>query len=188
MNKNILEFYFKVIDLKNVIRTGWQEVGIDNPESVMDHIGGTILLASEIATEKNLNLDMQKVYEMVAVKELKKLNGERSVISGGENTFDPNDMLNPHLKSIYDEYMNGESEEAKFALMVSKLEEDIQAKKYELDGKFTIENAKKDIENYPEDIKSKLTNITKASDGWLTYNRKHYNEDFKELSLEIEKM
>ena len=72
--------------------------------------------------------------------------------------------------------------------MVSKLESDLQAKKYELDGKFTIENAKKDIENYPEEIKSELGEISKASDGWLTYDKKFYDEDFKELSDEIRKM
>ena len=72
MNKNILDFYLKAIELKNVDRTGWKEVGIDNAESVMDHIGGTIILAMAINSEKQLNLDMNKVYEMIAIKELKK--------------------------------------------------------------------------------------------------------------------
>ena len=189
MNKNILDFYFKAINLKNVDRTGWKEVGVTNVESVMDHIGGTILLASVIASEKGLNLDMKKVYEMIAIKELKKIEKEESVINGSEYSDNVKTMLpNSNLVSVYDEYVNGETEEAKFALMVSKLESDIQAKKYELDGEFTIENAKNDIENYPEDIKSQLTDIQKASDGWLTYDRKYYNDDFKELSDEIKNM
>ena len=65
MNKNIIDFYLKAINLKNVDRTGWKEVGVTNVESVMDHIGGTLLLAITIASEKGLNLDMQKVYEMI---------------------------------------------------------------------------------------------------------------------------
>lgn len=186
MNKNILDFYFKAINLKNVDRTGWKEVGIDNAESVMDHIGGTVLLAMAINSEKGLNIDMKKVYEMIAIKELKKIEKEESVINGGEYSDNVKAMLpNSNLISVYEEYENGETAEAKFALMVSKLESDIQAKKYEKDGEFTIENAKKDIENYPEDIKSELTDITKASDGWLTYDRKYYNDEFKELSDEI---
>ncbi|MBQ9024425.1 MAG: hypothetical protein IJ105_04310 [Bacilli bacterium] len=189
MNKNILDFYFKAINLKNVDRTGWKEVGVKTIESVMDHIGGTVLLASAIASEKGLNLDMKKVYEMIAIKELKKIEKEESVINGGEYSDNVKTMLpNSTLVSVYDEYVNGETEEAKFALMVSKLESDIQAKKYELDGEFTLENAKKDIENYPEDIKSQLTDINKASDGWLTYDSKYYNDEFKELSDEIRKM
>lgn len=72
--------------------------------------------------------------------------------------------------------------------MVSKLESDIQAKKDEKDGEFTIENAKKDIENYPEELKEKLTNIQNASDGWLEYDRKYYDDKFKELSLDINKL
>lgn len=189
MNKNILDFYFKAINLKNVDRTGWREVGVTNVESVMDHIGGTVLLASVIASEKNLNIDMKKVYEMIAIKELKKIEKEESVINGGEYSDNVKAILpNSILVSVYEEYVNGETQEAKFALMVSKLESDIQAKKYELDGEFTLENAKKDIENFPEDIKSQLTDVTKASDGWLTYDRKYYNDEFKELSDEIKRM
>ena len=69
--------------------------------------------------------------------------------------------------------------------MILKLESDFQAKKYELDGEFTLENAKKDIENYPEELKSQLTDIKKASDGWLTYDKQYYNNEFKEISEEL---
>lgn len=65
------------------------------------------------------------------------------------------------LISEYYEIKAKATEEAKFVIMVSKLESDIQAKNYELDGEFTLENAKKDIENYPEYIKSNLTNKKK---------------------------
>lgn len=189
MNKNILDFYLKAIELKNVDRTGWKEVGVSNVESVMDHIGGTILLASVIASEKRLNLDMKKVYEMIAIKELKKLEKEESVINGGEYSNDVKTILpNSDLISLYEEYENVETKESKFALMVSKLESDIQAKKYEKDGEFTIENAKKDIENYPEDLKVRLTDIQNASDGWLEYDRKYYDDMFKEISNDIQKL
>ena len=72
--------------------------------------------------------------------------------------------------------------------MVSKFESDIQSKKYEMNGEFTIENAKKDIENYPEKLKSQLTNITKASDGWLAYDSQFYDEMFKKMSEELKRL
>lgn len=193
MNNNIIEFYLKAIGLKSVDRTGWLEVGISNPESVMDHIGGTILLAMSINEEKGLDLDMSKVYEMIAVKELKKVisNNEESVISGNTNSNTSEELLNilsnnSRLIDINNEVNEGTSREAIFANMVSKLESDMQAKKYELEGLFTVENAKKDIENYPEDIKSRLTNISKASDGWLEYDKKYYDDMFLELSKELQ--
>ena len=91
------------------------------------------------------------------------------------------------LISEYYEIKTKATEEAKFVIMVSKLESDIQAKNYELDGEFTLENAKKDIENYPEYIKSNLTNIEKAAGGWLTYDKKYYDQLFTELPDEIKK-
>ncbi len=179
MNNNILDFYFSVIDLKTIKRSGWIELGIDNPESIMDHIGGTVLLAMSINEEKGLNLDMSKVYEMFVIKELKK------------TTKSPEELLNKlsnnsRLLEVYKEYKERTSREALFAYMVCKLESDIQAKKYELDGLLSIEAAKADIEDYPEEIKSRLTNISKASDGWLEYNRQYYDDMFLELSSDIQ--
>ena len=197
MNKNILDFYFKTLELKSVDRTGWLEVGIENPESVMDHIGGSIVLAMTIATEKGLLLDMKKVYEMIIIKELKKAvyKKEESVIVPEDEEVKPKkdttmDMLsilsnNDELKNIYEEYNEGTSKEAKFVLMVSKLESDIQAKKYESEGKFTVENAKNDIKNYPSELKEQLTNIEHASDGWLLYDRQYYDEVFSLIQDDI---
>ena len=195
MNKNILDFYFKTLELKNIDRTGWVEVGIENPESVMEHVGGSLILAMIIKTEKGLILDMEKVYQMLIVKELKKAitKKEESVILDEEekdkkdNTTDMLKILSnsEELLKIYDEYNEGNTQEAKFVLMVSKLESDIQAKKYEIDGRFTIENAKNDIKNYPDELKKELTEIEKASDGWLLFNRQYYDDVFKLIQDDI---
>lgn len=198
MNKNILDFYKLAIQLKEVERTGWIEVGIpkEKVESVADHVYGTMMLAMAVINEKKLSLDIKKVYEMIAIKELKKISAKKedSVITGADKIDDTTkDILNnlsnsAELTCIYEEYVSGETKEAKFALMISKLESDIQAKKYETDGYFTIENAKKDIENYPEEIKARLTSITNASDGWLEYDRKYYDDFFMELSQDVQKL
>ena len=184
MNKNILDFYFKVINLKETKRTGWIDLGIDNPESVMDHIGGTMLLAMAINNEKELNLDMNKVYEMIAIKEFKKMVPDNK-------DFSPVEFLNllsnsDTLVDSYNEYLEGTSKESKFVSMVSKLESDMQAKVYEKEGLLTEENALEDIKNHPDDISIKTVN--KPSDAWLNYNRKFYDELFTSLSLDIEEL
>ena len=203
MNENIIKFYLAANKLKDVIRTGWEEVGIpsEKRETVAEHVCGTMALTLGIVSEKNYqSLDLVKVFKMILLKELTKLNNEQSVISkeqkkeNNRNTIvaitnglkDQNELL-----AIYDEAETLESPEAKFALYVSKLESDLQAKKYELDGDFTLENAKKDIENYPEDIKAEIKpQVTNAADGWILFDRRYYNNDetFTELSKDIQKI
>ncbi len=200
MNSNIINFYLEANNLKNVIRTGWKEVGIpeDKIESVSDHICGTMILALSIIEAKNLSLNTDKVFKMIIVSELYKAvaNKEESIISSSKKEDAKiltesivNKLGDNSLLSIYDEYKAMESEESKFTYKVSKLESDIQAKIYEKNGYFTIENAKSDIENYPEDIKSQLVEIGKASDGWITYDRKYYDDElFMSLSKDIQEL
>ena len=190
--KNIINGYLKIIKLKEMLRTGWIEVGVskEKVESLMDHIGGTIIFAMLINDAKNLSLDMSKVYEMIAINEFKKLEKHREISIGDNNTYSDDKTLefiyslsnSDKLLSLYKELQEGVSAEAKFVRMITKLESDIQAKYYEKIGEFTLENAKKDIEGYPEELKAKLTNICKASDGWLAYDAQFYDDFFKELS------
>ena len=201
MNRKIIDFYLIVSNLKNVIRTGWEEVKIpkENIESVMDHVGGTMLLAMAINNEKNLDLDMNKVYTMILVKELAKAytNYEYSVLNPNLKE-DYNRIIKDifgnlsngdYLFDIYNEYTLMNSKESKFVFKLSKLESDIQAKKYELDKLFTLDNAKEDIKNYPEDIKSTIKEISKASEGWIKFDRKYYDDElFNSLSKDIEEL
>ena len=196
--ENVINGYLRIIELKNVLRTGWVEVGVskEKVESVMDHIGGTITLAMLINNAKSLNLDMSKVYEMIAINEFKKLENLKE-FSIGDTAVYSDDMIlklisnlpnSERLIALYNELKTVTSEEAKFVGMITKLESDIQAKYYEKNGEFTVENAKRDIEGYPDELKAQLTDISKASDGWLTYDAQFYNDFFKELSGIIKKM
>ena len=76
MYKNIIEFYNSINALKHQLRTGWEEVGIsaDRLESVAEHVFGTAMLAFAINEEKKLGLDMLKVYEIIMIKEIAKVN------------------------------------------------------------------------------------------------------------------
>src|SRR5574344_1578914 len=164
MNEQLLKFCFEILELKNTIRTGWKEVGIpaEKIETVGEHISTTLLMTSAIIKEYNIdNLDELKIFKMIMIKELVKIvKGEQSVIAATDRkTADRNALINltnglniqNEFIELYDEAIALQSHEAKFALYVSKIESDIQAKAYEIKGDFTLENALKDIEYYPED-------------------------------------
>ena len=204
MNKNIINFYLEANKLKSVIRTGWKEVGIssDKIESVADHVYGCMSLTIGLISEKDYSsLDLVKVFKMFTIKELTKANlMEQSVLSKEERKeanrnaiISMTNGLNnqSELVNLYDESVALVTPEAKFVLYVSKLESDIQAKIYELDGEFTSDNALKDIEKYPEGIKEEvLGQFKNASDGWNLYDRRYYDGDetFTSLSKDIQKL
>lgn len=95
-----------------------------------------------------------KNYETKTIAELTKINNEVSILSKEEET-DKNQIIKDithglsnqdEILKLYDEAVALESNEAKFVLNVTKLESDIQAKQYELEGEFTLDKAKKDIQ------------------------------------------
>lgn len=202
MLEKILEFYTIANNLKNIIRTGWKEVGIpaEKIETVAEHVYGCNILAICIMGEYKLNLDIQKVLKMLTIKELTKSTTEEISVINGKNNLEKNrniilaitDKLlsKEELIDIYDEYISQETKEAKFTLYISKFESDLQAKLYDINGDFKLENAIEDIKNFPEDLKSKiLPTIENASDGWLQYNRTYYNDSeiFMSLSKDLQK-
>lgn len=204
MNENILKFYLEAIKLKEVIRTGWKEVGVSDEkiENVAGHVFGCMALTFGIISEKDItDLDLIKVFKMIFAKELiKSVSMEQSITSKEDKQAAKRNALieltdglaiQSELVSLYDEAIELSSKEAKFALYVSKLESDIQAKKYELEGEFTLENALADIENYPEDIKAEIKGqVENASDGWILFDRRYYDNDeiFVSLSKDIQKL
>lgn len=200
MNEKIIKFYLLANNLKNVIRTGWKEVNIpdDKIESVADHVYGSLVLSLVIPSEKNIDLDIEKVFKMIIIKELKKIesmyevsinssennNGRQSIVNITEGLINQDEFL-----SIYDEFESQETKEAKFALYISKLESDLQAKIYELNGDFKLENAIEDVKKYPEELsKEILPQVKNASDGWILFDRRYYkdSEVFTELSKDIQ--
>ena len=201
MYNNVIEFYKMANNLKNVVRTGWKEVGIpsDKVESVADHVYGTMILSLGIVSEAKLDLDLEKVFKMILIKELYKgvSNKEESIITSNKVEDKKASVekvvsklsSNGDLLGIYDEYDSQSTKEAKFAKKVCKLESDLQAKIYEKNGDFTIENAKSDIDNYPDDIREKVGIIKNASDGWIIYDRDFYDDElFINFSKEIQEM
>ncbi len=202
MNKNIIDFYLAASNLKSTVRTGWQEVGIpsDKVESVADHICGCLILTVGLLSEKEYsNLDLNKIMEMLLVKELcKSVTNEQSITSKEDkkaaNEAAVKSILAPlkrkdELFALYEEANANETHEAQFVQKVAKLESDLQAKKYELQGDFKLEAAKADVANYPSDLANEiLPQVKKASDGWLLFDRRYYGDDevFVSLSKDIQ--
>ena len=206
MNENIIKTYFEVIKLKNAIRTGWLEVGIsaDRIESVAEHVFGTQFLAMMMNSEFKLNLDMQKVYEMIMIREVSKINlnseytpnskydVNEAALKAKKTVIDVTSELacSNHIVSLIEEAQKLETKESKFVFNVSKLESDLQAKYYDLNGQFDLEKALVDVKNYGSSLAEEiLPKVKNASDGWLNYDRRYYSEDetFLNLSNDIEK-
>ena len=206
MNNNVLNFYLLANKLKDVIRTGWGEVKISSKriESVADHIYGCLVLAIGLDSEYNLDLDMLKVFKMITIKELEKINLDREFTTRDYPTKEERDaraketvlrvtsglIKQQELVDLANEYSNKETKEAKFVYQLTKIESDIQAKIYDLRGEFNLQDAKEDAQYYPEDIKAEiLPQMINASDGWILYDRRYYTDEvFKSLSEDIQKL
>lgn len=199
MNKNVLDFYMKANKLKDIVRTGWIELGVERErvESVAEHVYGTLVLAIALDSEYKLGLDLLKVFKMLIIKELEKvtLNNftpreypskeekKRLALETISNVLSSLSSKD-ELLAIYEEYSNKETKEAIFTYKLSKIESDIQVKMYDLEGCLDIEKAKEDVSYYDEPVE-----IKNASDGWILFNRRFYDDElFSSLSKDIEEL
>ena len=73
--KTVVEYYVLNNKLKNVIRTGWKNWGVnrDRIESVAEHIFGVQSLAIAMHSQYNYEVDLKKVLYMIAVHELEEI-------------------------------------------------------------------------------------------------------------------
>ena len=195
---NIINFYFLASSLKVKIRTGWIQIGIEKErlESVAEHIYGCLILAIAINSEYKLNLDMYKVLKMLTLHELeevlmgdltiranitkeeKKELGKKYVHNIVKDLCEANE-----IEELLDEFNDYETNESKFCYHIDKLECDFQAKVYDLQGAFSIENARTDLEYYGKDAE-RIEKVSKtASDYWIEYHKPIFDADeiFKKL-------
>lgn len=202
MNQNIINFYLMANKLKNVIRTGWKEVGISSEriESVAEHVYGCLVLAIGIESEHKLGLDMLKVFKMIVIKELQKVNLDKEFTPAGN--IDKKEEARQtvisllgyladkdELMALFDEVESKNSKEAMFVYRIIKMESDLQAKIYDLNGQFSLENALADAKNYGEPLSSEIIpQMKNASDGWILFDRRYYKGDevFEKLSEDIQ--
>ena len=151
--KSIMSFYLLATQLKDKIRSGWDEshwnVSKERIESVAEHVYGTCILALAINSEFDSDLDIAKVLKMLVLHEI----GE--VIIGDITPFDNvtpeekqriehvamekvlgNLIKKEEYLSLLLEFDERKTKEAIFARHCDKLEADIQAKVYQDSGNF----------------------------------------------------
>lgn len=204
MNDSIINFYILANKLKEKIRTGWIEIGITSNrlESVAEHIYGCLMLAIAIDSEYKLNIDMYKVLKMIALHELeetimkdftirdnitleerKKL-GKDCVKKATDGLIKQDEIIN-----LLDEFNRHDTMESIFCYHIDKIECDFQAKLYDLNGDFKLENALEDLKYYGKEGDLIKDKIKTASDVWIEYDKKRYQDDaiFKNLIEDIQK-
>lgn len=203
--KRIIDFYLYVNKLKYKIRTGFVEIGItkERLESVAEHIYGCLMLSIAVDSEYNLNIDMYKVLKMLTIHELDEvlkpdftlrsgITKEEKIKIGVESVNIVASTLSSRdeLISLVNEFNEGKTKEAKFCYLIDKMECDMQAKVYDLDGNFLIEKAKEDLVYYGSNAKKIEKNAKTASDYWILYDKPKFKNDkiFKLLCDELLKI
>lgn len=180
VDNDIISFYMKYNQLKNIYRQGWLTVRIglehkDKCESVADHSFSVALLALTIIEKNHLNLDALKCIKMGIIHEL----GE--VYAGDYTPFDNITLEEKHNKEkeailkvlqsidedndyfeIWEEFEKAETEEAKFIKNIDQLEFLLQACAYGYDAQYFKRSLGKITDPYCKEIAISAVEMTKG--------------------------
>lgn len=204
-NDNIIRFYMLANKLKQKLRTGWIEIGIEKSrtESVAEHIFGTLILAIGIDSEYELNLDMYKVLKILILHEIEEVlmpdYTVRSNITQDEKIELGKKSVNKvtlglfkqeEIESLLNEFNERKTNEAKFCYLIDKIECDFQAKMYDLAGVMDYDKTREDLAFYGDRAEEIDKKSGEASDFWIEYDRPKYDDNpiFKELLDDIQKV
>ena len=159
------------------------------------------MLAISIDSEYNLDLDMYKVLKMISLHELEEtiikdftirdgISSEEKLRLGKEAVSKATEGLvkQEEIENLLDEFNAHKTKEAIFCYHIDKIECDFQAKVYDLKGEFKLENALEDLSYYGDESENIKDKIKTASDVWLEYDKKKYEDDeiFKKLIIDIQ--
>ncbi len=195
--KNVINYYVLCNKLKRVIRTGWQDWNIDSDrlESVAEHVYGVQMLAIAMYSEFNYDIDLKKVLYMLAVHELeeiiigdltmfqidkeeKKRRGHEAVSKILSNLVNKEEIMNLVL-----EFDERKTSEAKFAYQCDKLECDLQARLYDLEGNAVLSKESKNISINDPKVHDLLESGLSFSEMWLKFGQSTYPYDDNFLSV-----
>lgn len=190
---NVLKFYIFNNNLKKRLRQGWLDVKIsaDRIESIAEHIYGCLILSITINEEFKLKLNMEHILKMLILHELEeiiigdlsalsKMSKEDKKVMGKKAVRKiTNGLINQdEIESLLNEFNERTTKEAKFAYHIDKLEADFQAKMYDLEGKFNIEDEIKDCRAWcGQEAEKIIANAKCASDIWLDVDKYLYKDD-----------
>lgn len=190
--ENVLKYYILCNKLKNLIRTGWKNWNVKSEriESVAEHIYSTQMLAIAMKSEYNYNIDLFKVLKMLAIHETEEIligdltyldiSKEDKAKIGHEAVEKIFAILNDNneLKNLVCEFDKQKTEEAKFAYFCDKLEADLQARVYDLNGYVDSESINNNKE-YQQDknVKDLIDSGLTFGQMWLKFGQKRYGYD-----------
>lgn len=197
--ENVLKYYVLCNKLKTLIRTGWKNWNVKTPrlESVAEHIYSTQMLAIAMKSEYDYNIDLCKVLKMLAIHETEEiLIGDLTYLDiSAENKAKIGHVAveqifstlinNQEYKDLIFEFDTRKTKEAQFAYFCDKLEADLQARIYDLNGcvdRNSVDNNKE----YQQDKKVKGLIDSGLSFGqmWIKFgqDRYHYDNNFMAVS------
>jgi 5'-deoxynucleotidase YfbR-like HD superfamily hydrolase len=147
--KSLIQFFRSVGSLKKTVRTGWSRVGITSPESVAEHTLRSTFIAMCIGDLKGLNTE--KLMKMMLLHDLQEsLTGDYD--THAKQAFEEKELraieveaiqrilallpkgLKSNYFSLWKEFQDKKTVEAKIARQVDKLEMLLQALEYEKEG------------------------------------------------------
>ena len=148
------------------------------------------------ATKVDTDIDLKKVVMMLALHELEEIvigdltqfqiSREEKARLGHEAVRDVLAPLAIHddLEKFVFEFDERKTKEARFAYFCDKLECDIQAKLYDLDGAVSLEKQEDNISFYDQRVQELLSTDSSWSTMWLTFSQEkyHYDLEFLEIS------
>lgn len=188
---NVVNFYVLCNKLKDVIRTGWKDWGVERfrVESIAEHIYGVQMLAIAMWSEYKYDIDISKVITMLAVhemeeiiigdmtcfqitKENKKKLGQKAVVEILQNLTNAED-----IKNLIFEFDEKKSPEAKFAYYCDKLECDIQSKLYDEQNCVDLNNQECNTTARDEEVIKLLSKGYSWSEMWMIFGQQRYNYD-----------
>ncbi len=190
---NVFRFYIFNNKLKKKLRQGWLDVKISSEriESVAEHIYGTLVLAISINDEYKLGLNMEHVLKMMTLHELEEIiipdysalatvTKEEKIEAGRKavKKIVRGMIKEEEIVELLDEFNERKTKEARFCHYIDKLEADLQAKIYDLEGHFDLENEKADCRAwYGEKAEEVIASSTCASDIWLKCDHHIFEDD-----------
>ena len=144
--KKLIEFFKVTGGLKRIKRTGWVLKGIKEPESVADHVYRVCVMAMVLSRGRKLN--KQKLLEMALIHDLGETvtsdirfeEGKKVIASQKARDKMEHDILKwilpwtgnaKYYLSLWYEFRDQSSPEAKFLKQVEKLEMSLQALEYQ---------------------------------------------------------
>lgn len=190
---SVLRFYIFNNKLKKILRQGWLDVKISSEriESIAEHIYGCLILGISINEEFKLKLNMEHILKMLTLHELEEIKiGDLSALSKvskeekikmGQKAVKKitKGLINQEeIESLLNEFNERMTKEAKFAYHIDKLEADFQAKMYDLEGHFNIEDEIEDCKAWCGESANDIIESAKcASDIWLDVDKYLYEDD-----------